>query len=397
MSEDGKVRGYRTHAIPLMPTPRRGVSGAKLSIELLPTTGSSVQTDVNAPVVSSQISTVGRTSNFYVQVIPSKSVEKFEPLPMSYVVLTNGRITLTGEFTIQPTKECKSKTQRNIQPEVQGPPVCVFNGTLPIPMTRTMMPYSTLLVYSFQPSFGMNLAESYRFSVAGLFQSPLVLNATIVPYTSTSNTPEDEYEEMNDESSSEDIDLKAVSISARAQDKTRVQLSFTGTPGSTVGLNVVEYDAVIQGLSNDITKERVLQYLTTYEQVPIVGMPTKKGMTGERSDFHKRTSEDSEELFSTTPMDSDYETSTFRSEKREDSDEEYATTESTQEKRAHKHKTNNKVKFSKQSKLQVQKPSKTFHTRTVVSEDEEEQHIVREQMVCRICISMIIILVSSRE
>lgn len=369
-----------------MPTPRRGASGAKLSIELLPSTGSSAQPDVNAPVISSQISTVGRTSNFYVQVMPSKSIEKFEPLPMSYVVLTNGRITLTGEFKIQPTKECKSKTQRNIQPEVQGPPVCVFNGTLPIQITRTMMPYSTLLVYSFQPSFGLNLAESYRFSVAGLFQSPLVLNATIAPYTSTSNTPEDEYDEINDESSSEDIDLKTVSISGRAQDKTRVQLSFTGTPGSTVGLNVIEYDGVIQGLSNDITKERVLQYLTTYEQVPIVGMPTKKNMPGQGSDFHKRGSEDSDESYSTSTIDSDYETSTFRSEKREDDDDEY-TTESNQEKRAYKHKTNHKSKYNtKPGKSFSQKPSKSFNTRNVVSEDEEEEHIAREKMVCQIFI-----------
>lgn len=74
LSEDVEVRGYRTHAIPLMPTPRHGASGAKLSIELLPSTVSSGQTDVNAPVVSSQIAIVGRTSNFYIQVLPSKQV-----------------------------------------------------------------------------------------------------------------------------------------------------------------------------------------------------------------------------------------------------------------------------------------------------------------------------------
>jgi hypothetical protein len=67
-----------------MPTPRRGASGAKLSIELLPSTVNLGQTDVNVPVVSTQISTVGHTSNFYIQLIPAKSVEKFEPLPLSY-------------------------------------------------------------------------------------------------------------------------------------------------------------------------------------------------------------------------------------------------------------------------------------------------------------------------
>jgi len=76
-------------------------------------------TNVNVPVVSSQISTVGRTSNFYIQLIPPKPVEKFEPLPMSYVLMTNGRITLTGEFKIEPTKECQTRTVRTIRPEEQ--------------------------------------------------------------------------------------------------------------------------------------------------------------------------------------------------------------------------------------------------------------------------------------
>lgn len=377
-----------------MPTPRRAASGAKLSIELLPSTVNPVPTDVDSQVVSSQISTVGRTSNFYVQVMPSKPVEKFEPLPMSYVVLTNGRITLTGEFTIQPTKECKIKTKRDIQPEVQRPPVCVFNGTLPIQITRTMMPYSTLLVYSFQPSFGFNLAESYRFSVAGLFQSPLVLNATIVPYTSPSNVPEDEFEEIDDESSSEDIDLKSVSISARAQDKTRVQLSFTGTPGSTVGLNVIEYDGVIQGLSNEITKERVLQYLTTYEQVPLVGMPTKKDLDVERTEVQPRGFDQSGEMLTST-MDSEFETTTLSNKKRGINDESEETTDSPQEKRVHKVKTSHKTKVSKLPKVHSTKTSKTFHTRTVVSEDEEEEHMVREQMVCQLVLFPIFLIITN--
>jgi len=289
LSEDGKVRGYRTHAIPLMPKPRRGVSGGKLSIELLPSMTTPVSTDANAPVISSQISTVGRTSNFYVQLVPAKSVKKFEPLPMSYVLLTNGRITRTGEFMIKPTKECGS-TKRAIKPEEPMAPICVFNGTLPIEMTRDMVPYSTLLVYTFQPTFGLHVAESYRFSVAGLFQSTLTLNATVVPYTTVHTMiGEGSAESKEDFSSSEDVDLKSVPLSKLAQDKNRIELSFTGTPDSTVGLNVMEYDAVIQGLSTRMTKERLLQYLTTYEQVPFVGMPTVTLPAGEKMGMRKRS------------------------------------------------------------------------------------------------------------
>ncbi len=266
LDETGKIRGYRTHALPLMPTPRR--HGAKLSIELLPSTVAPANTNVNVPVVSSQISTVGRTSNFYIQLIPSKSVDKFERLPMSYVLMTNGRIILTGEFYIQPTKECQTKTVRTIQPEEQMPPVCVFNGTLPIGITRDMMPYSTLLVYTFQPLFGFYVAESYRFSVAGLFQSSLMLNATIVPFTSTETMIE--YPTLMKEMNM----MKPIKIPNKVQGKTRVELSFTGPSDSTVGLNVFEYDGVLYGLSNEITKERLLKYLTTYEQVPIIHMPT---------------------------------------------------------------------------------------------------------------------------
>jgi len=380
LSEDGKVRGYRTHSVPLMPTPRRAANGAKLSIELLPSTVNWPQTDVETPV-STQISTVGRTSNFYIQLIPSKSVEKFEPLPMSYVLLTNGRITLTGEFTIQPTKECQSKTQRNIQPEVQGPPVCVFNGTLPIPVTRAMIPYSTLLVYTFQPSFGFNVAESYRFSVAGILQNPLVLNATVVPYTSTNTVPEGESSESRETSSSEDVDMKSVLISTRAQDKTRVQLSFTGTPGSTVGLNVIEYDGVIQGLSNEITKERLLQYLTTYEQVPIVGMPSREMPMSKRGadnprlvDHHDpREVESDEHDHYTTTMDSDRETSTTHDERRTLMMDN-TSGESEQDKRD----SNKPMKSYKHKNMQ--KSKNYHHTRTVVSEDEEEHKIAREHM-----------------
>jgi len=357
-----------------------------LSIELLPSPTSSVQTNVNTPVVSTQISTVGRTSNFYIQLIPSSPVEKFQPLPVSFVLLTNGRITLTGEFTIQPTKECQSKTQRSVQPEGQAPPACVFNGTLPIQITRAMVPYSTLLVYSFQPSFGFNVAESYRFAVAGLFQNPLTLNATVVPFTPTGTTVQDISSDSSESvDSSEGVDLQSVPISSRAQDRTRVQLSFTGTPGSTVGLNVIEYDGVMQGLTNEITKERVLQYLTTYEQVPIVGMPTVRSPTGEQGGLHIRDFNSDDDQLSSTTIGLDTESSTSYGEKRhaEDTDstghsdnfngQDEPLNTISQEKRA---------QGSGKSKKPKGKPTKTVGTRAVVSEDEEQQNIVRERMVC---------------
>ena len=348
-----------------MPTPRREARGAKLSIELLPSTTSPVQTNANTPVVSSQISTVGRTSNFYIQVLPRTSVEKFEPLPMSYVLLTNGRITLTGEFTLQPTKECQSKTQRAINPEEQQPPQCVFNGTLPIQITREMIPYSTLLVYTFQPSFGFNLAELYKFSVAGLFQNTLTLNATIVPFTPTSTTPFDNDESVeHGDLSNQNVNLKSVSVPEQAQGKSRVELSFTGAPGSTVGLNVVEFDAVTQGLTNEITKERLLQYLTTYEQVPIVGMPTMQTPIGEQTNLHTREVEEEEEepskqnrgVHGNYPV----ETTTLFDEMHEH----HANHENHEH---HEHMEN-------------------MGTRAVVSEEQEDENILRENMVSLIII-----------
>jgi len=259
-----------------MPTPRRHDS--KLTIELLPSTFAPIHTNVNVPVISSQISTVGHTSNFYIQLIPSKSIDKFERLPMSYVLMTNGRITLTGEFYIQPTHECQTRTIRTIRPEEQTPPICMFNGTLPIEITHDMIPYSTLLVYSFQPTFGINVAESYRFSVAGLLKNSLILNATIVPFTST-----------------ETILKNSIHMPNKVQDKTRIELSFTGVPDSTVGLNVFEYDGVLHGLSNDITKERLLKYLTTYEQVPFVNMPTSSPSVMNENHNRRTISEEDEE------------------------------------------------------------------------------------------------------
>jgi hypothetical protein len=130
-----------------------------------------------------------------------------------------------------------------------------------------MVPYSTLLVYTFQPPFGFCVAEPYRFSVDGLFKSSLKLNATIVPFTPRETVIENSrfMEEWN---------MKSVRLSEKVQDKTRIQLSFTGEPNSIVGLNVVEYDAVLSGLSNDMTKERLLNYLTSYVHVPFYAMPS---------------------------------------------------------------------------------------------------------------------------
>ena len=272
----------------------------KLFIDLLPVSTSPVQTDGNTSVVvSSRILTIGRTSKFYIQLIPSKPIERYEPLPMSYVLLTNGRITLTGQFTVQPIKECQSKSKRSIKLEEEKEEklrTCILNGTLSIQITRAMTPYSTLLVYTFQPSFDINVIQSYRFSVANLFRDTLKLNATIVPFTlsSTMNDEEavDSVEDL-DSSSGQD-DLQSIPISNRAQSKTYIELSFTGAPYSIVALNVIQYKSILQGLSNEITKERLLHYLTTYEQIPIVGMSTSKIERDEQFDLdvHKADTED---------------------------------------------------------------------------------------------------------
>jgi alpha-2-macroglobulin family protein len=208
-----------------MPRPHRlATRGAQLTIELVPSTVTSVNTDVNIPVVGSRFSTVDRVSEFNIQLILTEPVEKIEQLLMSYVLMTNGRITLTGQFSIEPTKECQSKTIHGIRSEEQRPTTCLLNGKLRIHITRAMVPYSTLLVYTFQPTVGINVVKSYRFSVAGLFQNSLTLEATCA------------------------------------------KLSFTAEPGSIVGLNVVEYDSVSSGLSNDMSEERLLRCLTSYEQ-----------------------------------------------------------------------------------------------------------------------------------
>ncbi|CAF5038614.1 unnamed protein product, partial [Rotaria sp. Silwood1] len=223
--------------------PKRRRHGAKLSIELLPSTVAPFNTndtDVNVPVISSPDSTVGRTSNFYIQLIPSKSVENFERLLMSYVIMTNGRITFTGKFYAKSIKECPTTPLCSIKSEEEKPLVCVFKGILPILITLDMMPYSTLLVYTFQPTFDFYVVESYRFSVADLFQSSLKLNATIVPFMPTEKI-------IENDSFMKEMNVKPIYISNKIQEKTRVELSFTGVPGSTVGLNVFEYDASYTG------------------------------------------------------------------------------------------------------------------------------------------------------
>ncbi|CAF2707410.1 unnamed protein product [Rotaria sp. Silwood2] len=54
----------------------------------------------------------------------------------------------------------------------------------------------------------------------------------------------------------------------------------------TIGLNVIDYDSITQDLPNEITKERLHQYLTNYEQVSIIGMPTIKSPSDEQIDPH---------------------------------------------------------------------------------------------------------------
>ncbi|CAF5023460.1 unnamed protein product [Rotaria sp. Silwood1] len=118
--------------------------------------------------------------------------------------------TFTGKFYAESIKECPTT------------PLCI----LPILITLDMMPYSTLLVYTFQPTFDFYVVESYRFSVADLFQSSLKLNATIVPFMPTEKI-------IENDSFMKEMNVKSIYISNKIQEKTRVELSFTGVPGST--------------------------------------------------------------------------------------------------------------------------------------------------------------------
>jgi len=126
-------------------------------------------------------------------------------------------------------------------------------------MTREMVPYSTLLCYAFNATWGFNVAESYRFSVFGLFQNNLTMNVT-----------ETKVETDTDFDPSIPRDVK---ISPKAKNLNRMDLTCTGLPESIVGVNVISYDAINEALPNDITKERLLRYLTGYEFVPLPAMP----------------------------------------------------------------------------------------------------------------------------
>jgi len=183
---------------------------------------------------------------------------------MNYVLLTNGRITSTGVFEIEPTRYCQETkiAPRTIRPETQDPsipPQCVYNGTLELMMTREMVPYSTLLIYAFNSTWGFNVAENYRFSVYGLFQNNLTLGMA-----------ERKVENMPERDSAIFRDAK---ISPKARNFNRMDLTCTGLPESICGVNVISYDAISEGLPNDITKERLLRYLTAYEFVPVQAMP----------------------------------------------------------------------------------------------------------------------------
>jgi hypothetical protein len=184
--------------------------------------------------------------------------------------------------------------------------------------------------------------------------------------------------------SSEEVDLKSVSISTKAQGKTRVELSFTGTPGSTVGLNVIEYDAVIQGLSNEITKERLLQYLTRYEQVPIVGMPTMTSPSGEQSVLRTRETERMEEHGNQYPSKMSNDDERTRQPTGGDVD-----AEKNMEIRGDRNDVRTSSKFpssnlrnnEKSVPMTREQMATMKQQRGVVSEDEEEQHIGRERLV----------------
>ena len=140
------------------------------------------------------------------------------------------------------------------------------NGILLIQITRAMTPYLTLLVYTFQPAFDINIVQSYQFSVAGLFRDALKLNATIVPFASTSTMKDevaiDSVEVLN---SPRLVDLQSIPISNCAQSKIYIELSLIRAPISIIGLNIIQHKSILKGLSNEITKERLLQYLMTYE------------------------------------------------------------------------------------------------------------------------------------
>ncbi|CAF0859596.1 unnamed protein product [Didymodactylos carnosus] len=278
LSEDGQHYGYRTQEMVLRPVPKRRESGGQLMIEMMPAKWGQMESkqQQQPEVISTMIASIDKPSRFYIQLLPSKSIQQHpESLNMNYALLTNGRITLSGVFRIQPTKECQTMQPRAIKPEQTSStaPQCVYNGTLELVMTRQMVPYSTLLVYTFNPNFGINVAESHRFAVQGLLNNNLTMNVT------THETMDKEGNDKKQHIDEEDIlpihvGSDNIKVSSKAKAYKRMDLVLNGLPDSTVGVNVFEFDAVSQGLRSDITIERLLKYSTAYEYVPIKGMPT---------------------------------------------------------------------------------------------------------------------------
>ncbi|CAF4442692.1 unnamed protein product [Rotaria sp. Silwood2] len=124
---------------------------------------------------------------------------------------------------------------------------------------RDMMLYSSLFVYTFQPSFDFNIAEFYRFSLAGLFENTLELEATFVSFTSnTTMIAEEDNSSTAGFDSLERVVLESIPLSNHGQGTSRIKLSF----------------------------KRLHQYLTNYEQVSIIGMPTIKSPSDEQIDPH---------------------------------------------------------------------------------------------------------------
>jgi len=75
VGEDGKLSGYRTQTLALMPTPRqRDITGAKLTIEMMPEREiipSIAKTQ--EPTITTMLATVGKEARFYVQLLPKKN------------------------------------------------------------------------------------------------------------------------------------------------------------------------------------------------------------------------------------------------------------------------------------------------------------------------------------
>ncbi|CAF1158418.1 unnamed protein product, partial [Didymodactylos carnosus] len=260
LGEDGQHHGYRTQDIVLKPVPKRRETGGELTIEMM--TASRMGSKQQQPeVISTMILSIDKPIRFYIQLLPSKLIQQHpESLNMNYVLLTNGCIALSGIFRIQLTKECQTMQPCATKSEQNPftPPQYVYNGTLELIMTRQMVPYSTLLVYTLNPNSGINVAESYPAHETMDYEGNDKKHHTI------------------DE---EDILLVHVGsgnikVSSKAKGYNRMDLVLNGLPDSTVVVNVFEFDAINRGLRSDITIERLLKYYTTYEYVPIKGMPT---------------------------------------------------------------------------------------------------------------------------